>query len=240
MEIPHPKFQIFKGKDDQFYFRLKSVNGNILVSSEAYTQKDSALNGIRSVKENGTDEGNYRKKTSDSGDKHSFSIIAKNGQVVATSQSYESESGRDNGVQSTMNTAPDAAVEDTTTGFEAHKNPKFQIYEDKAGEYRFRLYASNGEIILASEGYSSKAGAKGGIDSAQAASKDDENFDKLTAKNGEFYFNLKSANGSIVGTSEMFSSEASRDNSAASVKQTASGAPTEDYTLYPLVELDKK
>lgn len=238
MEIPHPKFELFKGKDDQFYFRLKSVNGKVLVFSEGYKAKDSAINGIRSVKNNGASADNYRKKTSDSGDKFSFSIIATNGQVVASSDSYAAEASRDAGIESTVNTAPGAAVEDTTTGFEAHPNPKFQIYEDKAGKYRFRLFASNGENILASEGYESKSGAKAGIDSVKGNAKDIGNFDKKTAKDGSFYFNLTSPNGSVVGTSEMFSSEEARDNSAESVSKTAGPAPIEDYTLYPLLDLD--
>ena len=78
-------------------------------------------------------------------------------------------------LKSTRKNAPIAAVEDQTKeGFEKEKNPKFEIYTDKAGETRFRLKAANGEIILASEGYSSMSGCKNGIESVRKNAVDAE------------------------------------------------------------------
>lgn len=237
MEIPHPKFQIFQGEDEQFYFRLKSVNGKVLVYSEGYTQKESAIHGIRSVKDNGVSAENYRSKTSEAGEHFTFSIIAKNGQVIATSDSYASMNTRDNGILATLDLVLRAPVEDTTTGFVAHTNPKFQIYKDNGGEYRFRLIAVNGENILGSQAYKSKSGVRTGIESVKNHSIDVANFSKREAVNGQMYFNLTSRNGAIVGSSELFSSEAGRNKSIRSVMQTAPQAPVEDFTLFPLVEL---
>lgn len=237
MEILNPKFQIFQGKDDQFYFRLKSVNGNVLVYSEGYTQKESAIHGIRSVKENGRAAENFRSKTSDTGEVFTFSIMAQNGQVVASSDSYASVENRDKGIISTLETVEQAPIEDTTTGFVAYRNPKFQIYKDAGSMFRFRLYAVNGEIILASQAYKSKSGVKAGIESVKQNAGDSTNYAKREAVNGQAYFNLTSGNGAIIGSSELFSSEDSRNKSIRSVVNTAPSAPVEDFTLFPLVEL---
>lgn len=93
-----------------------------------------------------------------------FDLKAGNGEVIATSEVYESLAACKNGVESVIKNAPVAGVENQTVeGFEAVKHPKFEIYNDKAGEFRFRLKAKNGEIIATSEGYKAKASAMNGI-----------------------------------------------------------------------------
>lgn len=95
-----------------------------------------------------------------------FDLKAANGEVIATSEVYKSEAACKAGIESVRNSAPAANVEDQTVeGYEAATHPKFELYQDKAGEYRFRLKARNGEIIAVSEGYTAKAGCKNGIES---------------------------------------------------------------------------
>lgn len=97
-----------------------------------------------------------------------FNLKAGNGEVIATSEVYSSEAAVKNGIASVQKNAVKAPVEDQTVeGFAKEKNPKFEIYADKGGQFRFRLKASNGEIIVGSEGYKSKAGCKNGIDSVK-------------------------------------------------------------------------
>ncbi len=97
-----------------------------------------------------------------------FNLLAGNGEVIGVSEVYASRSGLANGIKSVRKNALAAKVEDQTVEeFEKVKNPKFEMYVDKAGEFRFRLKARNGEIILASEGYSQKAGCKNGIESVR-------------------------------------------------------------------------
>ncbi len=104
-----------------------------------------------------------------------FRLKAGNGEVIGTSEVYKAESSCKNGIASVAKNAPIAAVEDQTKeGFEKEKNPKFEIYTDKAGETRFRLKAANGETILASEGYSSMSGCKNGIESVRKNAVDAE------------------------------------------------------------------
>ena len=97
-----------------------------------------------------------------------FDLKATNGEVIATSEVYTSEAACNNGIQSVMTNAPIANLEDQTVeGFETAKHPKFEVYVDKAGEFRFRLKARNGEIIATSEGYKAKASCLNGIESVR-------------------------------------------------------------------------
>ena len=83
-----------------------------------------------------------------------FDLKATNGQVIASSEVYKSKASCLKGINSVMKNAPIANLEDQTVkDYKVEKNPKFEIYNDKAGEFRFRLKAKNGEIIATSEGY---------------------------------------------------------------------------------------
>lgn len=107
------KFELFKDKAGETRFRLKAGNGQVILASEGYKAKASAINGIESVKKNAASDDRFERKETKSG-KWMFNLKASNGQVVGTSETYESASARDNGIASVMKNAPDAAVEDLT------------------------------------------------------------------------------------------------------------------------------
>lgn len=97
-----------------------------------------------------------------------FDLKASNGEVIATSEVYNSAGSCKKGIASVQRNAAIAGVEDQTVeGFAAVKHPKFQVYVDKAGEFRFRLIATNGQIIAVSEGYRAKASCLNGIESVK-------------------------------------------------------------------------
>ena len=97
-----------------------------------------------------------------------FNLKADNGQAIATSEVYTTAASCKNGIESVRRNAPVAALEDQTVeGFATEKCPKFEMYVDKAGEFRFRLKATNGEIIAASEGYKAKESCENGIASVR-------------------------------------------------------------------------
>ncbi len=97
-----------------------------------------------------------------------FDLKAGNGEVIATSEVYASMAACKNGVESVRKNAPVAAVEDQTAeGYAAEKHPKFEVYTDKAGEFRFRLKATNGQVIAVSEGYKAHASCMNGIESVK-------------------------------------------------------------------------
>jgi uncharacterized protein YegP (UPF0339 family) len=101
---------------------------------------------------------------------------------------------------------------------------KFECYKDKAGEYRFRLKAGNGENILSSEGYKSKASCDNGIASVKKNCLDEKCFDKKQTDSGKYRFNLKSTNGQVIGTSQSYDSESGCNNGIASVTKNAPDA----------------
>jgi len=107
---------------------------------------------------------------------------------------------------------------------------KFEVYKDKAGEYRFRLKAANGQNILSSEGYSGKASCLNGIESVKKNSQSAERFAKKKTPSGKFRFNLTSTNGQVVGTSQSYKSESGCNNGMKSVAECSRGASTDDQT----------
>lgn len=107
------KFEIYKDKAGECRFRLKAGNGQNILGSEGYKSKSSCMNGVASVQKNAPDDARYERKTTKSG-KFMFNLKSTNGQVIGSSQSYESESSMENGIESVKNNAPDAAIDDQT------------------------------------------------------------------------------------------------------------------------------
>jgi len=107
---------------------------------------------------------------------------------------------------------------------------KFEVYKDKAGEFRFRLKAGNGQNVLGSEGYAKKASCMNGIESVKKNCADPKRFDMNTTPSGKFRFNLTSTNGQVIGTSQNYDSESGCRNGIKAVTSAASGATVDDQT----------
>ncbi|MGK6349908.1 YegP family protein [Parapedobacter sp. DT-150] len=107
------KFVISKRTNGEFQFNLKAGNGEVILASEGYAAKSSCEKGIESVRKNAADENRYERKESKNG-KHFFNLKARNGQVVGSSEMYESTSGRDKGIESVKRNAPEATIDDQT------------------------------------------------------------------------------------------------------------------------------
>ncbi|MFA6060280.1 MAG: YegP family protein [Taibaiella sp.] len=105
---------------------------------------------------------------------------------------------------------------------------KFVIKKRTNDEYQFNLKAGNGEIILSSEGYSTKYACMDGIKSVMENASDDSRYDKLTTSNNKHYFNLKAGNAQVIGISEMYETASGRDSGIDSVKRNAPEAVIED------------
>ena len=107
----------------------------------------------------------------------------------------------------------------------------FEIFKSaKSGEFRFRLKARNGQIVLTSEGYKSKKSCLNGIESVRKNSQNDNSFDKKEAKNGKFHFNVLARNGEIVGSSQMYKTRRTRQIGIDSVKKNAPDGAIKDLT----------
>lgn len=107
---------------------------------------------------------------------------------------------------------------------------KFEIKKDKSGQFRFNLKAGNHQVILSSEAYKTRASCDNGIESVRKNSKSDKMFERKVAKDGSPYFNLKSTNGQVIGSSEMYSSKSSMENGIASVAKNAPKATISDLS----------
>ncbi len=107
------KFELKKSSDGQFRFNLKAGNGQVILTSELYTEKRGALSGIESVKRNAPIDERYERKETKKGDPY-FVLKASNGQVVGQSESYSSASAMEGGIESVKKSAPDAETDDQT------------------------------------------------------------------------------------------------------------------------------
>ena len=103
-----------------------------------------------------------------------FDLKATNGQVIATSEVYASEAACKNGIESVKKNCTGDIEDQTVENAVEVKNPKFEMYTDKAGEFRFRLKASNGQVIATSEGYKTKDSCINGIESVKNNAPDAE------------------------------------------------------------------
>ena len=111
--VKNPKFQIFTGKNDKFYFRLNAKNGQQILASQGYADKGGCKNGIESVRKNGVLDERYELKEAANG-KLFFNLLAANKQVIGNSQMYSSAAARDGGIESVKTNCADAPVEDET------------------------------------------------------------------------------------------------------------------------------
>ena len=107
---------------------------------------------------------------------------------------------------------------------------KFEMTSRKNGEFQFNLKASNGQVILTSQGYKTKASCLNGVESVKKNSQDAKRFDVKVSSNGKPFFNLMATNGQVIGTSQMYASEATMKNGIASVKRNAPEAAIVDLT----------
>ena len=107
---------------------------------------------------------------------------------------------------------------------------KFEITTRKNGEFQFNLKATNGQVILTSQGYKTKASCLNGVESVKKNSQDDKRFEVKVSSNGKPFFNLMATNGQVIGTSQMYASETTMKNGIASVKRNAPEAAIVDLT----------
>ena len=106
----------------------------------------------------------------------------------------------------------------------------FELSKSSDGQFHFVLKAGNAETILTSELYKARASADNGIEAVQANSPHDDRYERKTSSNGKPFFNLKAANHQVIGTSQMYASEASRDAGIASVKANGASTTVKDNT----------
>ena len=228
------RFETFIGEDGQHYFQLLAGNGERVLRSEAYKTLASAKKGIASVKKNGQLESSFEVLEAESGESY-FNLVASNGQIIGTSETYASKSNASRAVKTVMKivtNATDASAQTGTASFETFKGQDGQAY--------FRLSAKNGEIVLQSEGYSSTSGAKKGIESVQKSGVDASNYQVLEGQNGQYYFRIVASNGQVIGRGEMYASQSNATRGADTVRKIirdlAGAGPVSDAEIKAEIE----
>jgi uncharacterized protein YegP (UPF0339 family) len=201
------EFAVFRSSADEWFFHLVGDRGDILVFSEAYVEKASALNGILSIKDNGVYLENYEVGETDEGLFY-FVLRAQNGQVIAESANYASEDEAGLAIEQTRELVAKILK------FEAAmtQGARFMLGRSD-GQWFFELTAEDGRVLVYSELYTNRTGAVNGAESVRKNGKDPARF--VMKDDDGFYFVIKAGNGQVVGESDTYETredaEAARD-----------------------------
>lgn len=206
------RFEIFTGKDGQSYFHLIAGNGQKVLSSEGYASASSAKNGIATVKSNGTNERRYLARESSDG-RFYFVLVAGNGQIIGVSQMYTTAASAKTGITATMRVVTATANQPLP----ATSGTRFETFKGLDRKFYFHLRASNGQIILQSQGYATLSSANGGVASVKTNGVNAARFQTREAADGKIYFVLKASNGQIIGLGETYDSQANAARGVATV-----------------------
>jgi hypothetical protein len=205
------KLTFWQASNGQWYFNLKSGNGAILLTSEAYTGRTGAINGALSVLTNGVDPAMYRVVPAKTG--YVVHLKAANGEIISFSEVYSTKSSATRAVGSCVratNSYLDKREANTT-------GARVEVSESRNGQFHFAFFAKNGENIVSSELYTTEAAAYNGAFALQAAT----NYTVQQNSAGGFYFTVKASNGQIVGVSQQYTTKASAEKGVAALKKVA-------------------
>ncbi len=185
---------------DGWHFHVVSGNGRILMTSEAYTDRTGALNGVLSVMENGVDPHMYQVESAAHG--YLLHLVAANNEVIAFTETYSTKSSATRAITSCVN-----AMTSYLDKRAANSGARAEIEEGTTGQFHFNLFAQNGQVVMTSETYTTIQGAWNGEFAAQDAVTAGT-FTIKTATNGQYYFVETASNGDVVGTSELYTTKA--------------------------------
>jgi hypothetical protein len=217
--VVRPTFELYKS-GSSFRFDFLAANYEQLLSSQDYTTRTMALNGLLSVLDNGSYASLYQVVVNADGSAY-FVLRAANQAIIGTSDTYINRQGAENGVTATI-----SAVGAYIAHWDSATGKRFDVFEGANGKWYFNLHAGNGEIVLSSQGYSTEAAALNGCFSVADYGVTAARYQVLKASNGGYYLNLTSANGQIIATSEVYNS-----------KYNAERARDSIIALLPTVEL---
>jgi uncharacterized protein len=186
----------------QYYFHVVAGNGNIMLTSEGYTTRTGALNGILSVLDNGTLESRYQIfQGKDS--QHYIRLRAANGRIIAMTEGYSTLSNARRAVKSMV-----VAVGNYVEKWALATGARFQVFEGADRQFYFNLYDEAGKVLLRSEGYRAEASGLNGAFATQQYGVEARYYQVLEASNGGFYLNLRAPNNEVVATSKVYATQA--------------------------------
>ncbi len=196
------KLAFWQATDGQWHFNLKSGNGSILLTSEAYTSRTGAINGALSVLENGVDPAQYTVNKTATG--YNLLLKAGNYETIAFSQVYSTKSNATRAITSSVKATTSYLDKQAsnTTGARVEV-----LFNEATRKFRFNVFAKNGQVVLSSEQYTTEAAAFNGAFAVQADGQAAANYTVKQNAAGGFYFNLSALNGQIIGTSQQYTTK---------------------------------
>lgn len=208
-----PYFEVFEAENGDHYFHLSAANHEIILGSQGYDSRSAALGGVLSVLDNGESAHRYEVRTAANGQSY-FVLKAGNGRVIGTSELYTTASSARRGAAGVRRNVGEYLE------FLANRTgARFDVFEGADGRFYFNLHAGNGEIVLSSQGYAQENSAYNGAFSVAENGLDPDRYEVLEASNGGWYFNVKAANGRVVGTSEVYASRSNAERAVDSVME---------------------
>jgi uncharacterized protein YegP (UPF0339 family) len=207
------KLSFWQATDGQWHFNLKSGNGSILLTSEAYTSRTGSINGALSVLENGVDPTMYTVNQTATG--YNLHLKAGNNETIAFSQVYSTKSNATRAIKSSVNAVNTYLDKQAANATGARVEV---LFNESTHQYRFNVHAKNGAIVLSSEQYTTEAAAFNGAFAVQADGQAAANYTLKTNAAGGFYFNLSALNGQIIGTSQQYTSKAAAQSAMTSLQ----------------------
>lgn len=206
------KFETFEGKDGQFYFHLLAGNGEKVLASQGYASLQGAQGGIDSVKANGGNTMRYLQREASDGSRY-FVLTAANGAIIGMSEMYVSAANSERGAAAVQKVVANIV----SSGAAAQGDTRFETFKGLDGKYYFHLKANNGQIVLQSQAYTTKASANNGVASVKTNGVIAARFELRAAADGQTYFVLKAANGAVIGRSELYATHANAERGMATV-----------------------
>ena len=207
------KLAFWQATDGQWHFHLKSGNGAVLLTSEAYTSRTGAINGALSVLENGVDPAMYQVNKTATG--YNLHLKAANGEGIAFSQVYSTKSSATRAV--TSSTKAVTSYLDKQAANTAGARVEV-LFNEATNKFRFNVHAKSGAIVLSSEQYTTEAAAFNGAFAVQAEGQAAANYTLKTNTAGGFYFNLSALNGQVIGTSQQYTTKAAAQDAMKSLQ----------------------
>lgn len=208
------KFDLWQATDGQWHFHLKSGNGSVLLTSEAYTSRTGAINGMLSVLENGVDKLQYRVVPAAHG--YLLHLVAGNNAVISFSEVYATKSSATRAIAS--------CVRATTTYLDKQAanqtGARVEVVAGETGKYHFNIHAANGQIVLSSESYSSEAAAYNGAFAVQADGQFVTSYAlRQNASATGFFFTVTAQNGEVIGTSQQYTTKQGAQDGMAALQK---------------------
>ncbi|MBX7114928.1 MAG: DUF1508 domain-containing protein [Myxococcaceae bacterium] len=212
------RFQTYVDSRGQHRFQLVAGNGQKVLGSEGYVSEAGMKNGIASVKKNGSNESRYQVRETSDGAWY-FVLTAANHKVIGVSGYYVSQANAVRGINTVRGLVKVAIIDEPAAG----GAPKFEVFKGVDARYYFNLKAANGQVMLQSQAYTSKASANNGVSSVQTNGANVFRYQVLEAADGRVYFVLRAANGEVIARSALFETSTDAGEAIADLVEILSG-----------------